>query len=153
MDYTVENMEKLTVIGKVKRFGYEDTFDKIPLFWDEYYASGAAKQVCPCVGVSFCDQNEHSFPYMIGSFCEPDAPVPEGFEKRELEANTWVKFRVVGPLPGSIQKVNRQIFTQWLPNNTEYETANNNNIEVYTEGDTKADDYESEIWLPVKQKV
>ena len=48
--------------------------------------------------------------------------------------------------------MNRQIFTEWLPNNTEYELAEGINIEMYTEGDLHADDYVSEIWLPISNK-
>jgi AraC family transcriptional regulator len=59
----------------------------------------------------------------------------------------------VGPIPEAIQKVNRQIFTEWLPNNTEYDLAEGVNIEIYTEGDMSLPDYESEIWLPVRRKA
>ena len=69
-----------------------------------------------------------------------------------IPAFTWAKFRSVGPMPDAIQKVNRQIFTEWLPNNNEYDMAGGVNIEMYTQGDMQAADYESEIWIPVRAK-
>ena len=153
MDYSVENIGKLTVVGKVRMFTYENAFADIPKFWDDYYAANLHRKVCGCLGICFDEDDSPEFAYMIGAFCEPDAPVPEGFEKREIAAHLWAKFRAVGPMPTSIQTVNRQIFTEWLPNNTEYDLAEGVNIEMYTEGDNKAEDYVSEIWIPVKRKA
>jgi AraC family transcriptional regulator len=48
--------------------------------------------------------------------------------------------------------MNRRIYGEWIPGNVEYEIADSINIEVYTEGDTSAADYHSEIWLPVRKK-
>ncbi len=78
--------------------------------------------------------------------------LPEGFTRRVVAPHLWAKFRSVGPIPGALQKLNRQIFTEWLPNNVEYEPAAGMNIEMYTEGDMDAADYVSEIWIPVKRK-
>lgn len=75
--------------------------------------------------------------------------MPKGYVKLTLQPHTWVKFRAVGKIPSAIQRVNRQIFTEWLPNNPEYALADNINIEMYTEGDMDGDDYVSEIWIPV----
>ena len=152
MDYALENMQALTVMGKVRRFDYESAFGEIPKFWEEYYAKGYHKQVCGYLGICFDEQQKPDFEYMAGSFCEADAPVPEGFEKRTIAPHLWAKFRAVGPMPTAIQRVNRQIFTEWLPNNPEYDLAEGVNIEMYNEGDMQAADYVSEIWVPLKAK-
>ena len=55
-------------------------------------------------------------------------------------------------MPGALQQVTRQIFTDWLPNNTEYSLAEGVNIEWYSEGDMQAADYASEVWVPLKGK-
>ena len=56
-------------------------------------------------------------------------------------------------MPGAIQNVTRQIYSEWLPTNGVYEAAQNIEIEMYSEGDITAPDYESEIWIPVKKKA
>ena len=153
MDYAIENMDALTVMGKTRTFTYENAFDEIPAFWSDYYAKALNTTVCVYLGICFDDDDSPEFTYMIGSFCEADAVVPDGFEKRTIAAHQWAKFRAIGPIPTGIQKVNRQIFTEWLPNNTEYDLAEGVNIEMYTEGDNKAEDYVSEIWVPVRHKA
>ncbi|MDD3212849.1 MAG: AraC family transcriptional regulator [Eubacteriales bacterium] len=152
MDYSLETLGGMTVIGLGRKFNYEDALKKIPGFWDEYYQKGLNQQVPGMIGVCFDNDDGPDFTYLIGSFCEPDAAVPEGFEKHTIAPYTWAKFRAVGPMPDALQKVNRQIFTEWLPNNSDFDLAEGVNIEYYTEGDMQAKDYESEIWLPVRAK-
>jgi len=154
MDYSMEDLGQQTLVGFSRRFGYENAFQEVPAFWNEYFTKGINKretQNTMVMGICF-DDGGPEFTYMIGAFCAPDAAVPEGFEKRTVGAHTWVKFRCVGPIPEAIQKLNRQIFTEWLPNNSEYDLADGINIEFYTEGDMQSAEYESEIWLPVRTK-
>ena len=149
MDYSVESIGKLTFLGMERRFCYDDCFKKIPEFWSEYYAQGMQNTVPGYLGVCLDREDGPDFTYLIASFCDGDAPVPKGYVKLTLQPHTWVKFRAVGKIPSAIQRVNRQIFTEWLPNNPEYALADNINIEMYTEGDMDGDDYVSEIWIPV----
>lgn len=72
---------------------------------------------------------------------------------RELPAHLWARFACKGPMPGAIQNVTRQIYSEWLPTNGVYEVAQNVEIEMYNEGDITAPDYESEVWIPVKKKA
>ena len=56
-------------------------------------------------------------------------------------------------MPEAIQKVNTRIYKEWLPGNTEYELADDLNIEWYSnQGDVTDDDYESAVWIPVRKK-
>ena len=78
--------------------------------------------------------------------------MPEGMKIFDLPELEWAKFMCTGPMPGALQSVNTKIFRKWLPNNPEYEIAMGVNIEWYFEGDTRAADYKSAIWIPVKRK-
>jgi AraC family transcriptional regulator len=155
MDYSMEKLGEQTVVGYCRKFHYDTSFQEIPLFWREFWNEGINRRMAcdqMVMGVCFDDDDSPEFTYMIGAFCKPDAPVPEGFEKRVIAAHTWGKFRAVGPIPEAIQKLNRQIFSEWLPNNSEYDLAEGVNVEIYTEGDMQSPEYESEIWLPVRKK-
>ena len=152
MDYSMETMGQMTVMGLVRRLGYDAATQEIPAFWSEYASKGFHKQVCGSIGVCFDEPDATDFAYMIGSFCPQDAPVPAGFEKRTIAAHNWAKFRAVGPMPGALQKVTKQIFTDWLPNNAEYALAEGVSIEWYSEGDMQAADSESEVWVPLQSK-
>lgn len=152
MDYRVEDMGEMQIVGMERRFSYEDAFAQIPRFWDAYCEQGLQAVVPGCLGVCIDEADKPDFAYLIASLYEAGAPVPEGFVLRTIAPHTWVKFRSVGPLPGALQRVNRQIFTEWLPNNQEYDLAEGLNIEMYTMGDMSGDDYVSEIWIPVVKK-
>ena len=92
------------------------------------------------------------FRYLIaGVYTQGD--VPDGMTIYEVPALYWAKFSCVGPLPGALQSVNTKIFSEWLPNNSEYELAAGVSLEWYSsEGKTSDADYESAIWIPVKKK-
>lgn len=164
MDYAVEKMDKMTVIGFDKRFSFESSYQDIPKFWDEYcekYCQNRAKEdvqkaVEECnigeFGVCIDDEkDETGFHYMIaGRYDGRD--VPRGMTVYEIPALTWAKFRCVGPMPGALQSVNTKIFKEWLPGNPTYEIAKPINIEWYSMGDLQSTDYESGIWIPVKEK-
>jgi len=153
MDYKIEEMDAFCVYGLERTFHENTSFAEIPKFWGEFFAGGYQNAVCPMYGISLELSPEGGvFEYLIGDNCPKDKVVPEGMTKREIPAHTWAKFACTGPLPGSIQDMNRRIYGEWLPGNTEYEIAGSVNIEVYFEGDTSAADYRSEIWMPVKKK-
>lgn len=152
MDYSVESIGKLYVMGREKRFPYDSAFGLIPAYWDEYYQQGWNKQVPGYIGACFDECGSSDFGYLIGSFCDESEQPPEGFVRHEIGPQLWAKFKAHGPIPGALQSLNRQIFTEWLPGNPEYEHAAPLNLEIYTEGDMSAADYESEIWIPVRRK-
>ena len=89
---------------------------------------------------------------MIGNFCKADAPVPEGMVKRSIPAGEWVLFHTEGTTGRDIQILNRQIYSEWLPQNAQYEPAANLNIEVYPCDQMDWEDKRWGIWLPVKTK-
>jgi AraC family transcriptional regulator len=153
MNYKIEKMDAFTVLGVERTFNEENSFQEIPKYWGEFFQRGYQKLVCPVYGICFdmCDSGG-DFQYLIGDNCEADAEVPDGFVKRKIPAHTWAIFSCTGAMPEAIQKVNRQIYTEWLPGNPEYEVADGINIEMYSDGDTNSTDYYSEIWLPVKKK-
>lgn len=170
MDYTVEKLDKLQLIGMEREFSPETSYREIPKFWDEFIAAHCAplwggkkpetaleKAVCECsigefgVCVEECAARGR-FRYLIAGKYD-GREVPEGLTVVTLPALEWAKFRCSGPMPESLQSVNTKIFQEWLPGNPEFEIAYGANIEWYSmEKETSAPDYESEIWIPVKRK-
>lgn len=110
---------------------------------------GVASGMC---AVCFNSALGADFAYGIGTFCKQDDICPEGFVLREIPAHLWAKFRAIGPLPGALQRLNRQIYTQWMPGNEQFVPAEGMNIEVYGVGDAGAAEYESCIWIPVRER-
>ena len=172
MKYTVSPMWGFRVIGFEKTFDYETAYGEIPKFWDdicEKYCShtiyaGLAPS-CPeeqaimdnCIGeYGVCIDDGTAGPgrfrYLIaGRYTGGE--VPEGMTLYEFPAGEWAKFRSVGPIPGSLQSLNTQVFKEWLPGNPDYELAGMYNIEWYScDGEKTDENYESAIWVPVKKK-
>lgn len=83
---------------------------------------------------------------------------PDSFTKafsRTIPALNWAVFPCHGPMPESIQAVEKQIFAQWLPNNG-YQFSAGYNIERYDdprqyEKGTRDEKYYCEVWSPVKE--
>ena len=62
----------------------------------------------------------------------------------------WAMFSARGPLPGSLQTLNTQIWQEWYPNEGQKYMGNGNAmLEVYSSGDMKSPDYECGIWVPI----
>ena len=150
MDYQIENKGPLTVIGFERRFSFDKPGEEIPKFWDEFFKNGGMQKVNPLLGVCLDDDSKVDFPYLIGDFCAPDAPVPEGMVKRTIPAYTWAIFHTEGTTGKDIQALNRQIYSEWAPQNPQYEIASPMNIEVYPCSEIDWEDKRWGIWLPVQ---
>lgn len=176
MDYVVEKMDAFKVVGFKKSFLYENAYEKIPVFWEEFletYMQGKGPKenqelVNTCMigeyGVSISNPADVTyFDYLIaGMYNETklkkdmiarlNKEVPKEMVIQEIPAMEWARFRCVGPLSGNLQSLNTRIYSEWLPNNKEYELAGDMTLEWYSCGDTTSSDYISEIWIPVKRK-
>jgi len=169
MEYRMERLSGLKVIGFERSFSVESAYDMIPKFWAEFReeylellmmgASPVDEQTQAVkdyhigqMGISIDDIGGNGrFRYMIaGEYT--GGPVPEDMTVVEFPEMDWIKFRCIGPMPQALQKLNTDIFTEWLPNNDTYELAMGANIEWYSDGEIDSEHYFSEIWLPVKEK-
>lgn len=97
------------------------------------------------------------FKYLIADDYVPTKELPEGFEKVVIPENTWAVFPCKGPMPKAMQKVYNDIFSEWIPGNTDYEITGMYNIEFYSAHcnypkGNQDENYYSEIWMPVKVK-
>jgi len=152
MNYKMEQMDAFKVVGLEQSFHMDSSQQEIPKFWHTFFEQGMQEKVVPMFGICFDADTSGNFPYMIGEVLQPGKEVPEGMTVRELPAHLWARFACVGPMPGAIQSITRQIYSEWLPTNGTYEVAQYVEIEMYTEGDTTSNDYYSEVWIPVKKK-
>lgn len=165
MDYVVEKMREMKVIGYERDFSYETSYHEIPKFWNEFNNNYCMNrngneevqkviEECKVGEFAICvedDSKKNEFRYMIAGTYDGSS-VLEGMKIFEIPAMEWAKFKCTGPMPGALQSVNTRIFKEWLPGNPDYEIATGMNIEWYSFGDCSSSDYESEIWIPVKRK-
>ena len=157
MDYRITKKEAFTVMGVSKAFRYDTAFEEIPRFWTEHYETGKGQAVCGMYGICIDRAGEDAFEYLIADNYKPWMETPDGFVTRTIPGHTWAVFQCKGALPGSLQDVNRKIFTEWLPNCKDYEIADGFNVEMYSNPQdypqgNQDEAYCSEIWIPVKKK-
>ena len=62
----------------------------------------------------------------------------------------WAMFSAKGPLPGSLQALNTQVWQEWYPKEgKKYRAGGSAMLEVYSPGDMQSPDYECGIWVPI----
>lgn len=153
LDYSIEEMEPFKLIGWRRRFAHKDAYLEIPKFWQECFR---AKEENDCLGsfaVSIERRNDSaSFDYLIAGEYQEDK-IPAGCSIVEIPSLTFAKFRCIGPMPSAIQAVNTRIFNEWLPGNSCYDLIGGYHIEKYSPGDISDKDYQSEIWIPVRETL
>jgi len=159
MDYKIVEKDSFTIIGVSRMFKHDNATMKIPQFWTEHYQTGKGKFVCGmygiCIDESMMDSDE--FEYLIADNYNPSLEIPDGFVTKVIPKHTWAIFACKGPMPKSLQDVNKKIFSEWLPNCKDYEIAAGYNVEMYTNiadypQGNQDENYYSEIWIPVKEK-
>ena len=152
MDYRIEKMNEMKLLIYSRRFTEENSAKGIPAFWDEYFQKELNKSVPGHLGI--CAQEKtgnKEFLYGIGCKADYAKDVPEGFQVLTIPAHTWAIFKCVGAMPDAIQNMWDKIYREWLPG-SDYELIPDYDIEHYLPGNNMADDYISEIWIPVKER-
>lgn len=155
MDYRIEEMKAFDIRGIERSFTSDSSFAEIPKFWDEVNEKKLyeSMNICGAYGICIDTFGSKDFRYIIGGTPEDGAQKVSGYTNETIPAFTWAKFACKGPLPDSLQSVNQRIFSEWLPGNNNYEMAAGYVVEMYSNGNTSAENYYSEIWIPVKKKV
>lgn len=156
LNYKILKKEQMRIVGIKKWFSVENDSQmrEIPKMWDSV-SDGIKKRIVSLSNhdgaVGLCaDMYDGGFDYWIG--CMSDKACPEGLEEITIPAASWAVFEIIGPvrpLPNAMQDIWKRIYSEWLPNSM-YEHAMLPEIEYYSSGDMMAEDYRSEIWIPVK---
>lgn len=158
MDYKIMEKEAFTVMGIQKTFEYENATMEVPKFWQEHFQMGRDKTVCGMYGINRDQEmGGNQFEYMIADNYDPTEEIPEGFTTQIIPKHTWAVFACVGSASKIMPEINQKIFSEWLPNNKDYDIADGYNIEMYTDAANYAkgiedEKYYSEIWIPIKKK-
>lgn len=169
MDYTIREQKSFRVIGVKIRTSIEDgrNLREITNFWGQTFRDGtfarllkfccndeakSDERVSPGCVMGLCVMPESrdsvEFDYYIA--VATDAPTPEGMIELTVPTSAYAVFEAIGPLPDSIQELTKRIYSEWLPK-AGYELGDAPDIEVYSAGDTHANNYRSQVWLPIKK--
>ncbi|TBL70779.1 AraC family transcriptional regulator [Paenibacillus thalictri] len=159
MDYKIVDKPAFTIVGKSIEVSMKEgeNFREIPRFWQQSNSDGTVAKLCALapdkdvLGVCLSSgHHKETFYYAIAIESSADAAGGE-FTATPIPALSWAVFTSVGPMPGAIQNVWKRIFGEWFPA-TGYEHADGPELEVYPPGDTQAENYRCEIWVPIIKK-
>lgn len=156
MDYRIVKKDSFKVVGKMIRVGTEngENTRRIPAYWGECEADGTLSRLAeigsghPLLGICSMPPGEELLTYLVAVECDAEAEVPEDCVSWTVPQATWAVFTSVGPVTPSIQRLWGRIYSEWFPS-CGYEHAPAPELEVYLEGDTNAEDYRCEVWIPV----
>lgn len=155
MKYQIVEQDAFRVVGVKRSYeSVEEGFEDIPSFWEEFNFSSQNEhlwsmrdgRVPGYLGLCVGHTSGTGFDYHI--CVSSGAPAGEGFEEHVVPSSRWLVFDAVGAVPKSVQTVNRQIYENFLPG-SQYRHAGTEEFELYGLGDPKADDYLTQIWIPV----
>lgn len=165
MNVTYERKPSMTLVGFSTPIHPEEGYARCPEFWDREYAQKYARlwrtmqPETPVerailenhVGLfAICDEKDGFFEYWIAGPYE-GGEVPEGLKLYTFPESDWALFSAKGPLPASLQALNRQVWQEWYPSEGQRMQANGSaTLEVYSPGDMRSPDDECGIWVPVR---
>ncbi|SHN58139.1 transcriptional regulator, AraC family [Paenibacillus sp. ov031] len=154
MNHRIVEQAAFTLVGIKQAFSYIDgeNLRGIAKMWQDAYTSGTEDRLFDLnngviqglLGVCV-DQNEiqeKQMEYWIAT--SYDGEVPEGLSSFTIPASKWSVFEVEGPMPESMQRLWKQIISEWFPSNP-YKHASIPELEVYP-----GPHQPPQIWIPIK---
>ncbi|WP_144554423.1 GyrI-like domain-containing protein [Bacillus sp. X1(2014)] len=159
MKYKIIQRESFQVVGIKREISCEngENLTEIPKMWTDVHQDGTTDlliklnngEIKGVLGVCVDKRGTQTplMDYWIAT--EHTGATLEGLMNLEIPASKWAVFEVHGAMPDAIQKVWKQIYTEWFPS-SQYKHAGTLDLEVYSAGDPWSADYYSEIWIPLK---
>ncbi len=154
LNYRIETKQAFRVVGVSVPLekDIEKNFAVIPAKWQEISENGTLQRLVGMMdtppmgvlGISTCNDTQ-PWRYYIAVATRQEKGA---FEAYTVPAATWAIFSGSGTNQ-SIQELERQIVTQWLPTSG-YEYGNAPDIEVYINPDPQNAQYE--VWIPVRKR-
>lgn len=156
MEYRIEKKEGYRIVGVSVPLSkeVEENFEKVPKLWQKVATDGIIPKLMSMMdsrpqgimGVSACCGDDR-WEYFVAVATTQDTP--EGMKEYQVPGATWAVFPGRGPMPDTIQEMEKKIMTEWFPNSG-YEYGNAPDIELYLNPDPA--DSEFEIWVPISKK-
>lgn len=166
MDYRIVKRDSFQVVCKRKKVGKPQAANAtrdITEMWQTCGADGTMEKLVGCMpknpvmkgllGICFSSElDAKQFPYGIGVEYG-GGKVADGLELVTIPANTYAVFTSKGKMPDAFIDTYNRIVTEFFPQSSKYEYAENIEFEVYSSADTQNPNYECEIWIAVKEKA
>lgn len=154
--WRLEQKSPLRLIGKSIRISCKEGehYSKIPEFWSECQKdgtfsmlaamdTGAPKGLFGLFRYDETGSDEMEYSIMVNAVNE----LPEGYNEIILPEATWAVFDCRGAVPQAIQNGWKYLQEEWLK--YPFQHAKCPELEWYSNGNSYAGDYLSQIWIPI----
>ena len=136
----------------------EEKSSKILEFWSDCHKNGVfSTLVSMDTGTPkgifglFPDENKNPNETEYSIMVKSDGEPPSGFREVVLPEATWAVFDCRGPVPQAIQSGWKFLLEEWLVKYP-FQHARCPEMEWYSDGNSYAEDYLSQIWIPVMKE-
>ena len=153
MDIRIERKPGFTVAGRKEA---NITPDRCPAVWDAlFHAQEPAKLAAlgsgQSFGVCYDTPTADHIHYMAGyHLADPAKAETLGLDTLAIPDNEYAIVQLKGPVPTSIHEGWKYLMEVFFPEQG-LRHSGDPDLEVYGEGDLHAEDYEMELWVPVKR--
>ena len=148
LNYQIVEKAPFTIVGIKRRFDVETSYREVPEYWAEWMKD--RKDLSGTFGVC-TGMDGKNFDYWIADLYMPWKDIPEGCGTCQIPGGLWAVFTCKGPLPDSLQKVNTEIWSEWLPSLQGYTFAGDYSLEMYMPPAADPADTVSYICIPLKK--
>ncbi|WP_167959078.1 AraC family transcriptional regulator [Anaerosporobacter faecicola] len=157
LNYRFEKVHTMRIVGVKKVFvAPQENEGSVDVFWNEVFSDGRYEQLCTLLmkepkGVHGFMQviDENTVEYTIGVVT--DEKPPENMEVYEVPEANYAIFEAKGPIHKTMADLWSRIFREWLPTSG-YRHAETVEIECFrNQGNRQAEDFQYEIWIPIKR--
>lgn len=156
----LEHRPFMRLIGVSTKISYKDDSraQKIPAFWSECQQNGIfAKLIAMDTGEPkgllglFLNAPSSTGDAKYAMMVCYEAETPQGFTEIILPEADWAVFDCVGPVPGAIQKGWQYLTQEWI-RKYPFKHADCPEFEWYSSGNAYAQNYLSQIWIPIMEE-
>lgn len=168
MEFRIVDKEEIKLVGLVRQIerqsannnaeSWKDAMGEEWQIWDEFLNKGMNQKL---VGAYHAPMWQMGYTKTLDSGetllaigAEADATAYPDLQSYTIPSSKWAVFTVKGSLSTNEHPIDAcwtRITTEWFPTSG-YERAGNDEIQVYPPGDTSQENYECEIWVPIKAK-
>lgn len=153
MKHRIETLPTLSLLGEKREYATgQKAQENIFMFWMDFDESGKKHDLLKLSNehlpglLGVCKPLDNGeMHYLIGVTSDEDNEI---WHQTELASGRYLVFDAEGPVPGSIKNAMESINRHILPT-LDYELRNAPFFEFYKEKEIRAEDYITEIWLPI----
>lgn len=155
--WKIERKASFRLIGKSSRISGKNgnNYKKIPEFWNACQKDGTfsflvSMDTLEPKGLYGLLRSVEKKPdeVLYSIMVKTDGELPEGYSEMIIPEADWAVFDCVGPVPQAMQNGWRYLREEWLLSYP-FRHADCPELEWYSVGNSHAEDYLSQIWIPV----